>query len=164
MDGAAGAVRDDRGCRMTRLPSSAKRNGDALETDLVNAHLGFADWYVHQNHPRVLRGQPVGKGPPDFIAIGPGGARVLFDAKSTTGARWPVSNLLPHQAAAFDLFTRAGGTAGVYLRTSEGDCWIPWATLRPLWQDHWQRRGTACLTRADGVAVKDCDWRGAALP
>jgi hypothetical protein len=145
--------------------SRAAKNGDALETDLARFHAGLGGWIVIQQYPRVVGGRLAGKGAPDFLAWD-GRLAVLFDAKSIAAPRWPIDLLAPHQAVA--LARWAGlprSAAGLYLRTSEGDAWLPWSTVAPAWDAHWSRRArpVPTLSVADGVLVSGCDWT-AALP
>jgi hypothetical protein len=140
--------------------------GNALETDLVRYHQSLADWLVVKQNPpfRQVRNkrnelvwQPVKGGPPDFLATS-ATRSVLFDAKSIAKPKWQVSLLDAHQFAMLQRMDAIGGTTGIYLRTSEGDAWIPFATVAPLWREWWANCTTGYLTRSDGVAVVGMDW------
>ncbi len=136
---------------------SQQAAGAALERDLDRFHHGLSGWYVQRNHPKDRRT----KGPPDYLAVGltDGHAlALLFDAKSTRSASWSVHLLKPHQAQAFDAFEAAGGVAGLYLRTADGDAWIAWPDIRWKWR-RWYTLGTAAtVVRADGFACAGGDW------
>lgn len=127
--------------------------GAALERDLDRFHATLKGWYVQRNHPKDRRT----KGPPDYLALGHGLA-LLFEAKACGSARWSVHLLKPHQAQAFDAFEVAGGVAGLYLRTADGDAWIAWPDARWRWR-RWYSMGVAAyLTRADGFVCDGGDW------
>lgn len=134
---------------------SQQAAGAALERDIDRFHVTLASegWYVQRNHPKDRRT----KGPPDYLAIGHGLA-VLFDAKSTRASSWPVALLKPHQASAFDQFEAAGGLAAIFLRTADGDCWVPWRDFRPKWRRWYTVGHVAKLTRSDGFACSAGEW------
>ena len=135
---------------------SQQAAGAALERDLDRFHHGIVGWYVQRNHPKDKRS----KGPPDYLAIS-GSIAVLFDAKSTRWERWSVHLLKPHQAQAFDAFEAAGGIAGLYLRTADGDAWVAWPDIRWKWR-RWYSLGTAAtVVRADGFACDGGNWTAA---
>ena len=122
--------------------------GLALERDLDAYHATLPGWYVQRNHADRERGK---RGEPDYTAIPcrtvHGSHRVVvFDAKSTKAARWAVSLLAPHQAAAFQRITDLGHTAGVYLRLgtgpNAGDWWLPWSDLAEGWRAFYRERVT----------------------
>lgn len=129
-------------------------NGDALESDLdqFHARLSIQGWYVQ---PKWPKGPQRTKGPPDYLLIGPDRTPVLFDAKSTQAAAWPVLLLAPHQFTALDRFP---GVAGVYLRLSVGDRWIPFSLLGDRWTRAYQSQRPDYLTAADGIPVVGMDW------
>lgn len=142
--------------------------GAALERDLDAFHVNLSSqgWYVQRNHPKDRRT----KGPPDYLAVGrvalrgsEGGepASVLFDAKSTRSPRWSLHLLKPHQAQALDAFDKAGGVAGLYLRTTEGDAWIAWPDVRERWRRWYASGKPDALTVGDGDRVLGCDYRHA---
>lgn len=127
--------------------------GAALERDLDAFHRHLRGWYVQRNHAQDRRA----KGPPDYIAIGRDSA-VLFDAKSSATDRWSVHLCKPHQAHALDRFDDAGGHAAIYLRLASGDLWVPWPRIRERWRTWYALGVTAHVTRADGIALVECDW------
>lgn len=134
-------------------------SGAALERDLDAFHVNLSSqgWYVQRNHPKDRRT----KGPPDYLALGMVNGRataILFDAKSSKAERWSAHLLKPHQAQAFDAFERAGGFAGVYLRTATGDAWLPWPTIRPLWRRFYTMGVAASFARTDGFECDGGDW------
>lgn len=142
-------------------------SGAALERDLDRFHATLKGWYVQRNHPKDRRT----KGPPDYLAIGSvrllgdpmaRPVAVLFDAKASRAERWSVHLLKPHQAQAFDAFEAAGGVAGVYLRTSEGDAWIAWPDIRPLWRRWYSMGVSAHVEISAGFRCDGGDWTRAA--
>ena len=136
--------------------AASARNGARLEDELIAFHGRRTDWWTQRNYPETRGQRVIGRGAPDFFAWHPStGKAVLFDAKSTTAKRWPVSLLAPHQFAALKHFP---GIAGLYLRTSEGDAWVPLGVVEPLWRVWWSTKVDGTLTRADGIAVVGMDW------
>lgn len=135
-------------------------NGNSLEGDLDVFHARLQGWYVHRKAPP---GPAHGKKPVDYLLVSPTGRVVMFEAKSTKGSRWSVHLLDAHQFADLAALSRVG-TAGVYLRTSEGDAWLPWSVVAPAWT-RWYKapkkgRAAVYLTVEDGVAVRSMDWTG----
>lgn len=95
------------------------------------------------------------EGPPDFVGVALRRA-VCFDAKHTEAARWPLSELQPHQARDLDAASKAGAFAFVALEF-EGQGWVlPWEALGPAWVA-WAagraRRGQASLSAHDIAAL-----------
>ena len=94
-----------------------------------------------------------GDGPPDYRgSVAPSGRSVVFDAKMSAGARWPLKHLEPHQAKDLDLALRTGAYPFVLLYIS-GRTWVlPWTTLAPMWW-YWHRgeaaRGEASISTAE---------------
>lgn len=74
-------------------------------------------------HLKTLRaGQFVGvrqaKGQPDYLIL-VHGVSVLFDAKEFSGNRFPFSSLHRHQFDALMAFERSGGSAALFLRSTD---------------------------------------------
>jgi len=129
--------------------------GLPLEHDLEVFHRTLPGWYVMRNLADREKGK---KGEPDYTAIpdcrwidDPEFCMrrvgvVMFDAKSTRAARWPISLLAQHQAVAFARITALGHQAGVYLRLGSGpnagDWWLPWADLADGWNVWWTKQET----------------------
>lgn len=134
--------------RKRRSSKSAAR-GAGLEADLDAFHRTLPGWYVMRNLADRSKGK---RGEPDYTAIPgfrtPGFANgvVMFDAKSTRAARWPISLLAQHQAVAFARLSALGHQAGVYLRLGSGenagDWWLPWSDLDAGWNTWWTKRET----------------------
>lgn len=130
-------------------------NGDFLEGELDKFHVTLSSkgWYVH---PKAPRGATNVKKPPDYLLGSPSGKFVMFDAKSVKKSDWYVSLLKPHQFADLNAFT---GEAGIYLRTKEGDAWLPFqALVRPLWLRHFKGGESCSLRHSDGLPIVGMDW------
>lgn len=136
----------------------SRARGEALERELDVFHQSLAakGWYVH---PKAPRGVTLDKKPCDYLLGSPQGQFFMFDAKSVAKSEWYVSLLKPHQFAELNAFT---GTAGVYLRTSDGDCWLPFQQIvKPAWTRWFRERGGGggiCLRASDGIPVLNLDW------
>lgn len=126
-------------------------------------------WIIHC-HPRVKRIKELGKGrfigaadragPPDFAGAIDGGRSVVFDAKSTTRTRWPLSDLAAHQAKHLEAAHRRGACAFVLLRMGATAYLLPWSALGPAywrWAEGNAKRGEASLT------AEDCEQMGIAI-
>lgn len=151
--------------------------GKAWEAQLIAWHHAYAKAglaFVVQAPPAVkVIGKPdrgrflacwSKSGPPDF-AGGALGRPVVFDAKHSDAARWPLKNLEPHQARDLNTATKAGALAFVALRLPDGAFVLPWETLGPVWM-RWGRgeaeRGDSSIdaTRAAelGLPMNEDGW------
>ena len=104
--------------------------GKALEGYLDHLHLLYRQrrwaFVAKQQIPTsVVKGTLVrsAKALPDYMGFVSGvydTFPILFDAKETRQARWPTSNLEPHQLRYMQEFERIGGIAFVYLSYMPG--------------------------------------------
>lgn len=115
---------------------------------------------------------PVGVGAPDLDVWCKDGRRVIAEMKnwpSTERPRWLLSQVKPHQGAAFVKATKMGATCGVVLMFHGAIFWLPW----PAIADRWTAReagegktGECSLTAIDiatiGRRVTGLDWLAAA--
>lgn len=140
--------------RSSASQSSASRNGANLEADLDRYHLTLqADgWYAHKKWPK---GPQRKKGPPDYLLVSPTARPVLFDAKSTKAAHWPVSLLSAHQYADLSRFT---GLAAIYLRLPSGDRWVPFSLIAPRWLRVFRGGSEEYVEAHEGEPVVGCAW------
>lgn len=83
---------------------------------------------------------PERKGQPDYL-VSWRNLDVVADAKSTTAARWALSNLEAHQAEFFDAWARTGDRhrAGIILSLhppggGQSVWWVDWSQLGPVWR------------------------------
>jgi hypothetical protein len=148
--------------------------GLPLEHDLEVFHRTLPGWYVTRNladRSKGKRGEPDYTGIPSVYGAGfscemgdasrlvRGRPVVMFDAKSTRDARWPISLLAQHQAVAFSRITALGHQAGVYLRLGTGpdagDWWLPWADLAEGWNAWWTKRETFYPTPTRRIVAMD---------
>ena len=135
--------------------------GETLERQLDVFHqtLAAKGWYLHRT---AARGATPQKKPPDYLLGSPQGQFFMFDAKSVKKPDWYVSLLSEHQFADLNAFT---GTAGIYLRTSEGDCWLPFQQIvKPAWTRWFRERRPdgsnrgVTLRWSDGIPITGMDW------
>lgn len=151
----------------------AQRSGAAWQRVLEHWHRAYRRdrraVVVPTNQPvRLIRelgkgkfeGVWSGKGPVDYVGTLAGGRALAFDAKSTEGERWALSDLAEHQAKQLEATHIAGGAAFVVL-LMQGRAWVlPWSELGPVywrWAEGDAARGEASLT------AEDCDEIGQAF-
>jgi hypothetical protein len=116
---------------------------------------------------------PVGVGAPDLDVWCKDGRRVIAEMKnwpSTQKPRWLLSQVKPHQGAAFVKATKMGATCGVVLMFHGAIFWLPWPAIADRWiarEAGKGKTGECSLTALDiatiGRRVVGFDWLSAAL-
>lgn len=106
----------------------------------------------------VFRAAFSGEGPPDFVGV-VAGRGLVFDAKSTQAAKWPLAKLKDHQARDLSAWVANGGLAGLAVLIREQAVWFDWAVVGAAWWAWRRGEGGAASWGAEmGKTFGDGGW------